>query len=315
MPNTPHTFADNIAYAQEASTKAKQKRVVNTVAVLFLGIVTAIIPMLVGVEYALAFSVMDMIFGAEVPSDPVPFQVYILSASAMLAVVAVHVFIEKNPKHPAIRLIDQAAPYCLWLFFIGLFALYASTKFQGVDAGADILLSDAELFGDDVLIGADISSPAPWLNTLIGLGLASLIIVNVVVIHRLIGIVREKLPALLEERARLNGILALAKRILHRGKASVDAKREIERRKAITPEDLALEATADIEAATAPTTRKLSRLVQQTSANRPMSGLRAITQQNALPVDAPDPKEIAVFIEKLEALLASLPTKLVKLFR
>jgi|GEM_PF-4931616 len=315
MPNTGHIFSDHIAYAQAASTKARQKRVINTVGLTFLGIVAALIPALAGVEFTLTFSVMDLIFGAEVPSDPVPFQVYVLSASAMIAVVALHVFIEKNPNHPAIKLIDKAAPYGLLLFFIGLIALYASSDFYSLDAGADIALSDAELFGDDVSLATDTNAPAPWLDTLIGLGLGALVIVNVAVIHRLVGLVREQLPKLLEERARLNGIDENAKLVLHRSKTGIDAKREIERRKATTPEDLALETTADIEAATAPTMRKLVKLLQHTSANRPKRGLFGFSKQSTLPADAPEPKEIAAFIETMEARIDSLPSKLVKLFR
>ena len=315
MPNTSHTFSDHIAYAQEASAKARQKRVINTVALAFLGLVIAVIPALAGVEFTLAFSVMDMIFGAEVPSDPVPFQVYILAGSAMVAVVALHVFIEKNPDHLAIRLIDKAAPYGLLLFFVGLIALYASSNFHGVDTGSAIRLSDAELFGDELPIETGNGAPAPWLNTLIGLGLGALIIVNVAVIHRLIAAVREKLPALLEERARLNSILNHAKCVLHRGKKCVDAKREIERRKAVTPEDLALETSADIEAAIAPTVRKLSAMIQKSASNRPSSGGARGNSKSGLPADAPEPKDIAAFIKTVEDLIASLPTKLVKLFR
>lgn len=249
------------------------------------------------------------------PSDPTPFQVYILAGSAMVAVVALHVFIEKSPNHVAIRLIDKAAPFALLVFFVGLIALYASFDFHGLDGGTDIPLSDAELFGDEVLLEASNDASAPWLNTLIGLGLGALIIVNVSAIHRLISIVREKLPKLLEERARLNGVIEHAKRILHRGKAHIDAKREIERRRTITPEDLALETTADIEAATAPTIRKLAELQQRTSANRPKLGQPGLSKKSALPDDAPEPKEIAAFIETVEAQLESLPSKLVKLFR
>lgn len=315
MPNASHTFSDHIAYAQEASAKARQKRVINSVALAFLGIVSALIPALAGVEFTLAFSVMDMIFGAEVPSDPVPFQVYVLSGSAMVAVVALHVFIEKNPNHPAIRLIDKAAPYGLLLFFAGLIALYASSNFHGGDTGTAVPLSDAELFGDETPIETGNSALAPWLDTLIGLGLGALIIVNVAVIHRMIAIVREKLPALLEGRARLNGILNHAKSVLHRGKTCIDTKREIERRRAITPEDLALETTADIEAAIAPTIRKLSGMILKSASNRPNSGGSRGNSKSGLPVDAPEPKDIATFIQTVEDLISSLPTKLVKLFR
>ncbi|MCJ2186241.1 hypothetical protein [Novosphingobium beihaiensis] len=315
MPNAPRTFSDHIAYAQEASAKARQSRVINTVALAFLGIVVAIIPALAGVEFTLAFSVMDMIFGAEVPSDPVPFQVYVLSGSAMVAVVALHVFIEKNPHHLAIRLIDKVAPYGLLLFFVGLIALYASSNFHGVDSGAAIPLSDAELFGDEPPLETGNGSPAPWLNTLIGLGLGALIIVNVSAIHRLITIVREKLPALLEERVRLNAILQHATLLLHRGKACIDARREIERRRATTPEDLALEAAADIEAAIAPTLRRLSAMIQKNTSNRPSSGGSRGNSNPGLPTNAPDPKDIETFIQTVGDLTDSLPTKLVKLFR
>jgi len=260
MANVTHTFSDDITYAQKASAKAQQQRMLNTVAIAFMGFALALIPGLAGVEYTLTFSVMDMLFGAEVPNDPVPFQVYVLSGSAMVAVVALHVFIEKHPKHLAVRLIEKAAPFGLLLFFAGMIALFASTDFHGLDAGSDIPFSDAELFGDDPAIGASPGGASPWLDMLIGIGLGSLIIVNVAVIHRLIGLVRDKLPKLLDERARLTGIVRMAKRVLHRGKAGVDAKREIERRRAVTAADLALETTADIEAAIDPTMRKLSKM-------------------------------------------------------
>ena len=315
MSKTAHTLSDNIDYAQKASTKARQKRVSNTVRFAFTGILFCLIPTLVGVEYALTFSIMDLLFGAELPTDPTPFQVYVLAGSAMMAVVAMHVFIEKHPKHPAVLLIDKVAPYGLVLFLAGLVALFTSVDFHSLDAASIEPLSDTELFGDPVLSDSGSGALASWLDTLIGIGLGALIIVNVSVIHKLITIVRDNLPKLVEERALLNAIIRTAKRILHRGKTHIDAQREIKRRGNTTPEDLALETSADIEAAVAPTVRKLSKMLDKDQANRPASNGQGSSKASGLPADAPLPKDIAAFIKEVEALTASLPTKLVKFFQ
>ena len=312
MSNLVQTFSDHVSYAQKAQTKAHQHSVGNTINLAFLGLVSLLIPTLAGVEFTLAFSVMDLMFGAELPSDPVPFQVYILSASAMVAVVALHVFIEKNPKNLAIRAIDMAAPFCLLFFFVGLLALYGSVDFHGLDGGASEPLSDAELFGE--IVPTD-ETGSGWLDGLIGLGLGALVIVNVSVIHRLIAIIRDKLPPLMEKRSQLRGIIRSAKSILEHAKPCIDTQREVDRRKAVSAEDLALETSADIEAAVAPTMRKLAHLSRQNLPNRPATGGQAPIGSAALPFDPPAPDDVSAFMDAMEARLQSLPSKLVKLFQ
>ena len=112
MASVSQNFYDQQSYAQKVRAQIKPEKIKIQVSLWFMLITATIIPVLGGFEFSLAFSVMDLLFGAELPSDPVPFNVWMLSGSAMIAVIAMHVFIEKQLNHIAIKLIDKALAIC-----------------------------------------------------------------------------------------------------------------------------------------------------------------------------------------------------------
>lgn len=316
MTSISQNFYDQLSYAQKALAQIKSEKINIQIRLWFMLITAMIIPVLGGFEFSLAFSVMDLLFGAELPSDPVPFNVWMLSGSAMIAVIAMHVFIEKQPNHIAIKLIDKASPYALVMFFVGMIALYAQMDFQTVQTGSDIILDDNVLFGEaDPTLATHDNEASPSLNILIGLGLGGLILVNVSVMHRLISHVRDRLPPLLEKRSQLKAIIISANKILDGTKVMVETARDIERRKSTSAEDHALETSADIEAAVAPTMRKLSVLSRIYKSIRPGGGHTLDKVDNVLPHGTPPASEIDAFIVGMEERLSKLPSRLVKLYR
>mgnify|MGYP003117687101 CR=1 FL=1 len=316
MASISQNFYDQLSFAQKALAQIKPDKISTYVRIWFMAVTAMIIPILAGFEFTLAFSIMDMLFGAELPSDPVPFNVWMLSGSAIIAVIAMHVFIERHPNHIAIKMIDKAAPFALLLFFIGMIALYATMDFQTVQAGSGAVLGDDVIFGEvDPVLTPQESPSYNWLNILIGLGLGGLILVNVSVMHRLISHVRDRLPPLLEKHSQLRAITLSAKKIISGTKVMIETARDIERRGSISAEDHALETSADIEAAVAPTMRKLSVLSRIYKSIRPGGGHTLDTVEDVLPHGTPPAPEIDAFIGDMEERLTKLPSRLVKLYR
>ena len=197
-----------------------------------------------------------------------------------------------------------------------MIALYAQMDFQTVQAGSDIILDDDVLFGEaDPTVAMHDNGAASLLNILIGLGLGGLILVNVSVMHRLISHVRDQLPPLLEKRSRLKAITVSSQKIVDGTKVMVETARDIDRRKSTSAEDIALETSAEIEAAVAPTMRKLSVLSRIYKSIRPGGGHTLDTVDDVLPHGTPPAPEIDAFINGLEERLSKLPSRLVKLYR
>ncbi len=296
--------------AQETKAEAMGALVLVTCTIVGLFAALGLLPVLGSFELGLTFNLMMDMFGPEVPGAGVPATVWLMSLATMIAIIGHHLLHYKFPESRALALLDKSAPIMVLFFFIGIVALYALSEVAHVP-GADAVAFDDDLFDapppESGGIGETIAS---YFGLFAGLSLGGLAIVNLAVMNFIVGKVREKLPRLLNERRIALAKLKASNRIIKNIRLLSATKRERVRLEAKTPDDMALEAAAEIEAALAPTLRELNKVKVRGSSATPKGRTIFARRNRKLPQPMPQPAFIDDFVADVTAKLGALRDEL-----
>lgn len=296
--------------AQETKAEAMGALVLVTCTIVGFLAAIGLLPVLGAFELGLTFNLMMDMFGPEVPGAGIPATVWLMSLATLIAIIGHHLLHYKYPESRALALLDKSAPVMVLLFFIGLVALYALSDVAHVP-GADAIAFDDDLFDAPPPEGGGIGETiASYFDLFAGLSLGGLAIVNLAVMNFIVGKVREKLPALLNERRIALAKLRAASCIIKNIRLLSETKRERERLEAKTADDLALEATASIEAALAPTLRELNKVKVRGLSVKPKGRIIFARRNTKLPQPMPQPAVIDDFAADVTAKLAALRDEL-----
>jgi len=304
------TLSDQVAYAQNAFAEAGRALLPATLSLFFVGLLAFGTLGLVAFEMTVSYTVMHEVFGPELPDQPTPLSVLILSAATLVGVAGFHVMKAKNPDNRAFKLLERLAPVLLVFFFVSLVAVY------GLHEAVNSASQDSVVLTDGTIAPASDSGFLSGLfKMLTGFSLGGLVVVNLVVIHSLIEKIQQVFPGALAKFQNARLTRKVAKAFLTNISLRSAAQRERNTQVSVAPEAQAETAAGEIEAALAPTLRELSKITAR-DANQPIdpSDPMAVRDPN-LPHPAPDAEAIERYLAAMEDDLAALPSKLTPLFQ
>ncbi len=307
------TGIDPIIYCQSAKTGAYKtllKTKFITVAMIMAACLT-LIPL--SIELALTFTIIDMNFGADLPDDPTPIKVYILSFATISAIIAFHVLMLNDGEHPLAQLLRKISRVMVFFYFIGMFLLFSTTEtgnlmdgdLSGILSGLGSEESVADSSGE--MLNNIIAVIKPYLGLVSSLALGGLVFVNLAVVDALISFIKDNLLDVIEKKKTANSIL---KKITEFSQLTDDLIGMVGKRVALEtiPEKVhASKAAAMCEAAMKPTLRVLKKIHFLKTNEVANDDIILERHGSLLPDLMPSAKELKTFIESLEALIAKLP--------
>ncbi|OAO00367.1 hypothetical protein A8B75_18685 [Sphingomonadales bacterium EhC05] len=301
-----NTYYDQMIYAENALVKKRKELLKTSLWLAALGLLAALAVGLGVFEVTLTFTLMNEIYGPELPGEATPTNVIILSGATLVAVAGYEVLKNKQSSHPALNFLENSAYYMVPIFFIGMLITFGMSDIVSAPVNDEIVLD-----GDSLIDTPEDGSGgfSELIQSIIGtfssLALGGLVILNLLTISTIIDTIRTKLPVLLERRLLAKDAIAKAQAFIASTGSLAAVKRETARldRKS---NDLDLEAAAEIEKTVAPTLRTLSKMKIRQKQSNP-SQPDPLARRNAnLPHPLPDQKLIDTFVSELETKLSKL---------
>lgn len=299
------TLLDEIAYAQNTRAQARKERLAAGLSLGALGMGAGLVAGLSVFEVGVAFTLMNEIYGPELPMEETPFHIILMSAATLAGVVGFEVLKVFKPESKALRGLELVGYIAVPIFFGGMLVTFGMSEIAGDAApSSDLLFDDAMLFDEPGPV------PSGWdefLGTISSLSLGSLMIINLIAISKLVQLLRTKLPIALKAWSASNAVLKRAKAFLTKAKELTATRSAIARLDETITTDLSATSAGAIERAAAPTLRTLNIIkLRQNNRQEPPSK-RLESRDDKLPHPLPEPRLLDAFTKALDAKIKQLP--------
>ncbi len=301
---------DPIVYCQNAKVEAN-KTLIKVQFVTFVMILAACLTVIpLAIELALIFTIINMNFGADLPDDPTPIKVYILSFATISALIAFHVLMLKDGEHPLAQLLRKISRIMVFFYFVGMFLLFSTTDMSNLmDGNLGSLFSGADEFTESSgeTLNGFIAFIKPYLGLVSSLALGGLVFVNLAVVDALFSFIKNHLEKVIEQKENAKSILQKISEFTDLTNDLVKLENERTALENVTDDTHILTASAHCENAIKPTLRALKKIHFLKTNEAANDEAILETHGSHLPDPLPSARELQKFIRDIEGLIKKLP--------
>lgn len=298
------TFSDEITYAQNERVKANKERLRAGASLGALGVASAGVLALAGFEVSIAYTLMQEVYSTGIPGEETPSNVLLMSGATVVGIVGYEVLQAHKPDSKLLKLIERAAYIAVPVFFFGMVVLLGTSEIVSTEATGPIAFDGENPFQATTEQGFDFER---LVDAFTPFALASLMIINLVVISKLVTLIRSRFPDAFKSFVRSNAIVRQAKSVLALAERRIAIENNTKRRDTQVVRKLPALAAGEIEIAAGKALRTMSK-IDARAENSKGSDNPLMKQRDAKrPKPLPDANHQADFQKKLEAQLKALP--------
>lgn len=294
-----------LAVAETARTEA-QKILAQLPAQISFLIVTALAALnCSAIEVTLLFTVIDMMFGAALPSDPTPLPVIILSLASVAMIAGFHILLEKHKGSRIAETMRGIARAALPVYFLCIFAVFI---FHGLEMG------DGGTFALNGFVDAEpgftawvLQAIEPYITLLMSLAFGGVIFVTLAVADNLISQMRQRIPQIIMDRHTARATLAHVERFLSLIDELIEVEQQKQALQSVTEPQLALRVAAEVSILIQEPLREFKKVHFEIDGMQPGDSPLPPTEASHLPHPLPKSEVLKAFIDACDALVQRLP--------
>ncbi|WP_340149005.1 hypothetical protein [uncultured Sneathiella sp.] len=292
-----------IAFAKRRKVKAQAYLVWCQILLMLMALGLGVVAFTTGLEYVLLFFIIDETFGAELPSDPTPFKVYIMAFASIAAITAYHVQMLRDGDNTIMCVLRQVSRLMTVFFFVGIAALFINSDFSFSDGSFELTLDNdgtswATAFREFI---------EPYLGLMASIAMGGLVFINLAVADVLLGLVRQKGPDLLHKRYLARTMIATCRKFLSDVRELAGVQRQLEQAHTSQRDQDIFRVASQLEGIMRPVLHEQKKLyLQMTDMRREETDVFDM-ESDPLPQNLPKAETLKAHIDDTEAFIARIP--------